>query len=68
MSKDQAGRLIGRGGAGIRELRAKSRARIHVASECEPGTEYRKLSLTGTLEDLHEGLGAVLELLRASRS
>lgn len=68
VSKDQAGRLIGRGGAGIRELRARSRARIHIASECEPGTEYRKLTLTGTLEDVYEGLGAVLELLRASRA
>ena len=68
VSKDQAGKLIGRGGAGIRELRARSRARIHIASECEPGTEYRKLTLTGTLEDVYEGLGAVLELLRASRA
>ena len=68
VSKDQAGRLIERGGAGIRELRARSRARIHIASECEPGTDMRKLSLTGSLEDVYQGLGAVLELLRASRS
>jgi len=68
VSKDQAGRLIGRGGAGIRELRTRSRARIHITSECEPGTEHRKLTLTGSLEEVHEGLGAVLELLHASRA
>ena len=39
-----------------------------VVQDCEPGTEFRKLTLTGSLEDVHEGLGAVLELLRASRS
>ena len=38
------------------------------ASAKEIRRAYRKLSLTGTLEDVHEGLGAVLELLRASRA
>jgi len=68
LSQDQAGCLIGRGGTGIRELRARTRAKIHIASDCEPGTEHRKLTLTGSLEDVHEGLGAVLELLRTCRS
>jgi len=42
------GRLIGRGGAGIKEMREQSRAMIKIESECVPGTELRKVIITGT--------------------
>ena len=42
-----AGRLIGKGGSGIRELRESSRAHIKILTECEPGTELRKVSCSG---------------------
>ncbi|EOD23948.1 hypothetical protein EMIHUDRAFT_206952 [Emiliania huxleyi CCMP1516] len=42
------GRLIGRGGAGIKELREASGATIKIESECVPGTDQRRLIISGT--------------------
>ena len=43
VNQDGAGRLIGKGGSGIRELRESCRAQIKIGTEAEPGTEYRKV-------------------------
>ena len=53
------GRLIGKGGSGIRELRDLSRAQIRVQSECEPGTEQRKVTVSGP----PEAVGAALAMI-----
>lgn len=44
------GRIIGRGGTGIRELRDMSRATIKISSDPEPGTDNRKVTITGSPE------------------
>jgi transcription antitermination factor NusA-like protein len=44
------GRLIGRGGSGIKELREVTRAMIKIESECLPGTDQRKVTISGTPE------------------
>jgi len=49
---DQAGKLIGRAGAGIKELRDISGAYIRIGHQCEPGTEMRKITVSGTAEEM----------------
>lgn len=44
------GRLIGRGGSGIKELREVTRAMIKIESDCLPGTDQRKVTISGTPE------------------
>lgn len=44
------GRIIGRAGMGIRELRDMSRATIKISSDAEPGTDNRKVTITGSPE------------------
>ena len=50
------GRLIGKGGSGIRELRETSHAQIKIHSECEPGTEMRKVLVSGPPEAVQNAL------------
>ena len=68
VSRDQAGRLIGRGGAGMRELRARCRAQIKIANEAEPGSEWRKLTISGTMEEVRDAISAVLDMLSQPRT
>merc|ERR1712216_91047 len=66
VNQDGAGRLIGRAGSGIKELRAMyPRAHIQIATEAEPGQDYRKVTVTGQLEDVHAALGGVLQKLHS---
>ncbi|KOO31987.1 poly-rC-binding protein 3-like protein [Chrysochromulina tobinii] len=58
-----AGRLIGKGGSGIRELRDVSRASIRILSDCEPGTEQRKLTVSGTPEAIQMALSMISQKL-----
>ena len=58
-----AGRLIGKGGSGIRELRDVSRASIRILSDCEPGTEQRKLTVSGTPEAIQMALSMIAQKL-----
>jgi len=53
------GRLIGKGGSGIKELRDVSRATIRIQTECEPGTEQRKLTVSGTPEAVQMALAMI---------
>jgi len=57
------GRLIGRGGQGIRELREMSRATIKINTDCEPGTEQRKVTVTGTPDQLQFALSLIQQRL-----
>lgn len=43
-----AGGLIGKAGAKIRELREQTGCNLKINSECEPGTESRKVVISGT--------------------
>lgn len=45
---ESVGRIIGPGGAQIREIRDRSGARVRVSNDKEPGTELRKVSIWGT--------------------
>lgn len=67
VTQDVAGRLIGRGGAGIKELRLKCKARITIGAECEPGTEFRKVTVTGPIEDIYEAIGHIMQVMFAQR-
>jgi len=51
-----AGRLIGKGGSGIKEMRETSHAQIRILSECEPGTDQRKVFVSGTPEAINVAL------------
>lgn len=61
VNQDAAGKLIGRGGQGIRELRQICRAEIRIGGECEPGTQYRKVTVSGSLEDVQMAISALLQ-------
>lgn len=63
VNQDGAGRLIGRAGTGIRELREACRAQIKIGTECEPGTEYRKVTVSGSLDDVRNAINAILQRL-----
>ena len=39
------------------------RAHIQIATETEPGSEYRKVTVTGQLEDVYAAIGGVLHKL-----
>lgn len=54
-----AGRLIGKGGSGIRELREVSHANIRILSDCEPGTDQRKLTVSGPPEAVGMALSMI---------
>jgi hypothetical protein len=41
------GNLIGKGGSAIREIRQLSGANIKISQGCEPGTEERKVTVSG---------------------
>ncbi len=66
LSHHSAGCLIGRGGAGIREVRSMCRAKIELASEPEGGHGLRRLTITGSLEDIYQALGSIMPRLPAS--
>lgn len=57
------GRLIGKGGSGIRELRQLSNATIKINSDCEPGTEERKVTVSGTPEQTQIALSLIQQRL-----
>lgn len=59
VSQDQAGRLIGKGGQSIKELRDMSKAMIKVETECQPGTEMRKIVVSGTAEAVQVALSLI---------
>jgi len=65
ISADVAGRLIGKGGETIKEIRAGCRSRIQVTNDSvagpDIGVDYRKLVVTGSLEDIHHAIGAILQ-------
>jgi len=64
VNQDGAGRLIGRSGAGIKELRSMyPRAHINISTEAEPGSDYRKVTVTGQLEDVQAAIGGILHKL-----
>lgn len=65
VTQDQAGKLIGRGGQGIKELREMSRAKVRVESDCEPGTEWRKVTVTGTTDEIQMVLSLIQQRLGA---
>ena len=54
-----AGRLIGKGGSGIRELREASHAQIKILSECEAGTELRKVIVNGDPQAVQTALALI---------
>ena len=56
-------RWTGRGGAGIKELRELSRATIKIHTECEPGTEQRKLIVSGAPEQTQYALSLIQQRL-----
>jgi len=58
-----AGRLIGKGGSGIRELRDVSRANIKILSECEPGTDQRKVTISGAPDAISLALSMINQRL-----
>jgi len=49
---DHVGRIIGKGGATIRQMQELSGAHIDVAKECKPGTDYREVTLTGNPQQM----------------
>ena len=53
------GRLIGKGGSGIKELREMSGANIKVISECEPGTQERKVIVRGAPDQVQYALSLI---------
>ena len=53
-----AGRLIGKGGSGIRELREVSRATVRIG-DSEPGTEQRKVTVSGPPEAVQMALSMI---------
>jgi len=57
------GRLIGKGGSGIKEMRELSRANIKINSDCEPGTESRKVVVSGTPEQCQLALSLIQQKL-----
>ena len=57
------GRLIGKGGSGIKELREMSRANIKVNTECEPGTQERKVVVSGAPDAVQYALGLIAQRL-----
>jgi len=58
-----AGRLIGKGGSGIREMREMSHANIRILSDCEPGTDQRKLTVSGAPEAIGMALTMISQRL-----
>lgn len=54
-----AGRLIGKGGSGIRELRESSRAQVKILADCEPGTDLRRVTVTGAPEAVQAALALI---------
>lgn len=58
-----AGRLIGKGGAGIKEMREMSGAQIKINSDPEPGTDSRKVTVTGTPEQTQIALSLINQRL-----
>jgi len=66
VSQDGAGRMIGKQGAGIKELRSMyPRVHIRIETEAEPGSEYRKVTVTGPLEELPAAIGGIAQKLRS---
>lgn len=63
VNQDQAGRLIGRGGQGVKELRDISRAHIRIESECEPGTESRKVTVSGGAAEVQMAIALINQKL-----
>lgn len=57
------GRLIGKGGAGIKELREMTQASIKVNSDSEPGTDQRKVIVSGTPEQTQMALALIQQRL-----
>lgn len=57
------GRLIGKGGSGIKELRNISGAKIQINSECEAGTQQRKVTVSGTPEQTQMALTIIQQKL-----
>ena len=57
------GRLIGKAGSAIKELREMSGANIKVNSECEAGTQERKVVVSGTPDAVQYALGLIAQKL-----
>ena len=57
------GRLIGKGGSGIKEMREISQAQIKIGSDCEPGTDSRKVIVIGTPEQTQMALTLIQQRL-----
>jgi len=57
------GRLIGKAGSAIKELREQSGANIKVNSECEPGTQERKVVVSGAPDAVQYALGLIAQKL-----
>lgn len=49
---EHVGRVIGKSGASIRYMQNLSHAHIDVPQQCEPGTTYRKVKMTGQRKEV----------------
>jgi len=63
VSQALVGRLIGKGGSGIKALREMSGTTIKVFDECEPGTTERKVIVTGGPEQVQHALSLIAQTL-----
>lgn len=67
VSEALVGRLIGKGGANIKQLREMTGTNIKINGECEAGTEQRKVTVTGTPAQVQYAVGLLqLELAKES--
>ena len=57
------GKLLGRGGADIKRLRDATMASIFIGSECELGTERRKVSVIGMPEQVEQAMAMIRQQL-----
>lgn len=49
---DKVGILIGKQGSTIRQLHEESGAKIHIPKECNPGEQFREITITGSRESV----------------
>ena len=59
------GRVIGKGGAHIREIQQVSGARVFLPKDCVPGTNYREMLVSGTRQQLVTCQEMVQDKMRA---
>lgn len=68
---DKVGMIIGRKGENIQALQAQTGARIQIAKECEPGTNDRVVTVTGSAQEVDRAkaeLSRMVEMRNAERN